>query len=118
MSKAGFPVAEATRNYIDLHLPAQRELAYLTPEEITRLVSDACQKMAEYGWMRGWEAARLQGALGGPVVAEPRRKLAHEAECGVDSHRWGCERQQGHFGNHMAWEDYDNRILYNGGSWK
>ncbi len=62
MNKAGFPVAEATANYIAEHVPATRELAYLTPNEILTMVANACQTMAEYGYMRGWEAARLQGA--------------------------------------------------------
>ncbi len=95
MSKAGFPVAEATRNYLELHLPSQRELAYLTPEEITKLVTDACQKMAEYGWMRGWEAARNQGQPKPQCSVSIDPDLRHNyksegtGQCGI------CFRQRG-----------------------
>ncbi len=61
MNKPGFPVAEAIDNFMDRYVPATRELEYLTSSEVLKLVELACQKMAEYGWMRGWEAARNQG---------------------------------------------------------
>lgn len=52
----------------------------------------------------------------------PRRPDTHSNERWCDAPHiqgtpWLCERQAGHDGAHMAWEDYDTRTLYEGGRW-
>ena len=57
-----------------------------------------------------------------PITDVPRRCIGTEQVCQSQAHvigsNWNCERPAGHSGNHMAWTDYERRILYTGGQWK
>lgn len=50
----------------------------------------------------------------------PFRKMGDEQPCGSrapTSPSWSCERAMDHTGKHMAWDDYESRVLYPGGEW-
>lgn len=57
------------------------------------------------------------------VGSSPRRPEGAELGCKAygngdeSSFKWACERQAGHSGDHMAWDDYETRTLYAGGRW-
>lgn len=65
------------------------------------------------------ETARIADIVYATMAADdaPCRAQEDEIDCCDSGPRWLCERPKGHSGQHMAWDDFPKRVLYEGGAW-
>lgn len=54
-----------------------------------------------------------------PTSTIRRARCVPDVECdsSCPNDSWGCEREKGHAGDHLAWEDYESGVLYPNGRW-